>query len=149
MEIDSQLIEGVCGVRGLERGESFKVGLKGRYGLDAGVSGCVWKDGCSGEEGGLGRRRIQDTMVELEGMEGQDGEDEEDKEGEHGKTGLDAGWSRPGLARGLASTENGIGWLGSLAHSMASKVETLPTIIITPSVPSFPLPIPRHDHPLP
>ena len=78
---------------------------------------------------------MKDTMVQLEGMEGKDGEDEEDEEGEHGKTGLDAGRSRPGLARGLASTENGIGWLGSLAHSMASKVSTLPTIIITPSVP--------------
>jgi hypothetical protein len=47
------LIEGVCGAWGLEPGKCFKVGLKGRDGLDAGVAGCVWKDGGSVEEGGL------------------------------------------------------------------------------------------------
>jgi hypothetical protein len=54
---------------------------------------------------------MKETMVELEGVEREEGEEEEDKEGEHGGTGLDAGRSRPGLAREEVSTENGIGWL--------------------------------------
>jgi len=60
LEIESQLVEGVCDVLGLEPSKCFKVGLKCRHGLDAGVSGVVWTDGCSFEEGGVGWRRGMD-----------------------------------------------------------------------------------------
>lgn len=64
LEIESQLVEGVCDVLGLEPGKCFKVGLKCRNGLDAGVSGVVWTDGGSFEEGGVGwRRGMDDTVV--------------------------------------------------------------------------------------
>lgn len=99
MEIESQLVEGVCDVLGLEPSKGFKVGLKCRDGDDAGVAGVVWTDIGSSEEGGVGwRRGMKDTVVQLESKGGEEGEEEEEKEGEHGKTGLDEGRSRPGLA---------------------------------------------------
>jgi hypothetical protein len=66
LEIESQLVEGVCDVLGLEPGKCFKVGLKCRHGLYAGVAGVVRTDRGSFEEGGVGwRRGMDDTVVEL------------------------------------------------------------------------------------
>jgi len=66
LEIESQLVEGVCDVLGLEPSKCFKVGLKCRHGHDAGVAGVVWTDRGSFEEGGVGwRRGMDDTVVEL------------------------------------------------------------------------------------
>lgn len=64
LEIESQLVEGACDVLGLEPTQCFKVGLKCRHGLDAGVSVVVWTDGGSFEEWGVGwRRGMNDTVV--------------------------------------------------------------------------------------
>ena len=77
-----------CDVLGLEPGICFKVGLKCRRWLDAGVAGVVWTDWAgrgSFEEGRVGwRRGMKDTVVQLGGVDAEDGKDDSPHDAHHG-----------------------------------------------------------------